>query len=64
MATYFGRGSVRDNITTPEKRAALESRFGLSRDQVPISLIAVGRPAAAPAAPPRQGIEQIVIRRP
>jgi len=51
-------------FTTPEKRAALESRFGLSRDQVPVSLIAVGRPAAAPAAPPRQGIEQIVIRRP
>ncbi|MCK4375441.1 MAG: hypothetical protein KAX19_08935, partial [Candidatus Brocadiae bacterium] len=38
--------------------------FGLEKDKVPVSLIAVGRPALIPKAPPRQGLEQIIISEP
>jgi nitroreductase len=35
--------------------------FGLDKELLPISMIAVGRPAAVPPAPPRQDIQNIVI---
>jgi nitroreductase len=51
------------NVYFPRERyEEFHERFKLEKDQVPISLIAVGRPAVAPVPPPRQGLEQILIR--
>jgi len=51
------------NVHFPaEKRDAFYAHFGLTPNLVPISMIAVGKPAKVPQAPPRQGLDQIVLR--
>ena len=50
------------NVHFPaEHRDAFYAHFGLATNLVPISVIAVGRPANVPQAPPRQGLDQIVL---
>ena len=53
-----GRVSVSD-----EAYEAFYERFGLPKHDVPVSAIAVGRPAAVPTPPPRKPLEQIIIER-
>lgn len=53
-----GRVSVSD-----ETYEAFYERFGLSKHHVPVSAIAVGRPAGVPKPPPRKPLDQIILEK-
>ncbi|MCX5653867.1 MAG: nitroreductase family protein [Planctomycetota bacterium] len=60
---FTGWNSLGGVLVAEEKVRVFYEYFNLTRDQVPVSLVAVGRPASTPKAPPRQGIDNIVLRR-
>jgi nitroreductase len=60
---FTGWNSTGRVFAAPERYEAFYEHFGLRKDQVPISMVAVGRPLTAPKAPPRQGIDSIVLKR-
>jgi nitroreductase len=60
---FTGWNNMGRIFAAPERYEAFYEHFGLRKDQVPISMVAVGRPLTAPKAPPRQGLDSIVIRR-
>ncbi len=53
-----------DNVyVDDQEREDFYMFFNFKRTMVPISMIAIGRPALTPKAPPRQTIEKILIKR-
>lgn len=51
------------NVIAPRERyEAFYQHYGLAKHVVPVSLVAVGRPAVVPQAPPRQDLKSVIIR--
>jgi nitroreductase len=61
---FKGWDTLGNMYLNKERYDRFYKHFQLERSQVPISIVAIGRPAITAKAPPRQSIENIVIRRP
>lgn len=59
---FKGWDSADNLFVESEKYHDFYEHFKLNKNQVPISMVALGRPAMQPKAPPRQDLSNIIIR--